>query len=83
MIKSGVLRPGVLRPGGYEHRTPGGVSRISKSINVSLKNGYLYLNRELKLTETQRDFFITADGEAVVLTGERLSVGNKVYSKNK
>ena len=51
--------------------------------NVFLKNGYLYLNGGLKLTEMKSGFFITADGDSVVVTNERLSVGNKVYFKSK
>jgi hypothetical protein len=50
-------------------------------ITVSRQNGYLYLNGQLKLTETRPDFFITADGEAVIFKDERLSIGNKLYSK--
>ena len=53
----------------------------SSEAKVSLKNGYLYLNGELRLIETKPDFFITADGDAVVFNDERLSVGNKLYSK--
>ena len=51
--------------------------------NVALRNGYLYLDGVLKLTEVKPGFFITADGDSVVFTSERLSVGNKVYFKSK
>jgi CubicO group peptidase (beta-lactamase class C family) len=50
---------------------------------VSLKNGYLYLNGELKLTEIKPDFFVTADVEAVIFKGEQLSVGNLLYPNRK
>jgi CubicO group peptidase (beta-lactamase class C family) len=53
----------------------------SSEIKVSWKNGYLYLNGELKLIETKPDFFITADGDAVIFKNERLSVGNKLYAR--
>lgn len=53
----------------------------NNEVTVSRKNGYLYLNGQLKLTETRPEFFITADGEAVIFKDERLSVGNKLYSK--
>ena len=52
-------------------------------VKVSLENGYLYLNGELKLTDTKPDFFIAADGEVVIFKDEQLSIGNKLYSKRK
>jgi CubicO group peptidase (beta-lactamase class C family) len=52
-------------------------------VNVSLKNGHLHLNDELRLTELKPDFFTTADGDAVIFKGEQLSVGNILYSKKK
>jgi len=52
-------------------------------VKVLLKNGHLYLNGQLKLTELKPDFFVTADGEAVIFKGEQLSVGNILYSKRK
>ena len=55
----------------------------SSEARVSLKNGHLYLNGELRLTETKPDFFSTADGDAVIFTDQRLLIGNKIYSKNK
>ena len=55
----------------------------SNEVKVSLENGYLYLNGELRLTELRPDFFLTADGEAVIFKGEHLSVGDKLYSKRK
>ena len=55
----------------------------SSEVKVSLKNGYLYLNDELRLAQTGPDFFIAADGEAVIFSDERLSVGNKLYSRKK
>ena len=56
---------------------------FSSGAKVSLENGHLYLNGELRLTETKPDFFSTADGDAVIFTDQRLLIGNKVYSKNK
>ena len=53
----------------------------SSGVKVSSENGHLYLNGELKLTETKPDFFITADGDPVIFTGQQLLIGNKVYSK--
>jgi len=41
------------------------------------------LNVELKLTEINPNFFITADGEAVIFDNEQLSVGNKLYVRKK
>jgi len=55
----------------------------SSEVKVSLANGYLYLNGELRLTEVTRDFFITADGDAVMFKDERVLVGNKLYSKRR
>ena len=55
----------------------------SSEVKVSSENGYLYLNGELRLTETKPDFFITADGDAVLIKDGRLSVGNKLYSKRR
>jgi len=52
----------------------------SSEVRISTENGYLYLNGELKLVETKPDFFITADGDAVIFKNERVSVGNKLYS---
>jgi hypothetical protein len=67
------------RVGKYTGTFIGGTSEVK----VSLEKGYLYLNGELKLTEIKPDFFITADGEAVVFKGEQLSVGNKLYVRKK
>ena len=47
----------------------------SIEVKVSLKNGHLHLNDEVRLTELKPDFFMTADGEAVVFNVEQLSVG--------
>jgi hypothetical protein len=52
-------------------------------VKVSLEKGYFYLNAELRLAETGSDFFITADSEAIIFSDERLSVGNRLYSKKK
>jgi hypothetical protein len=53
----------------------------SSEVKVSLENGYLYLNDELRLTEAGPDFFIAADGDPVIFGDERLSVGNRLYFK--
>jgi CubicO group peptidase (beta-lactamase class C family) len=53
----------------------------SSEVKVSLENGYLYLNDELRLAESSPEFFIAADGEAVIFADERLSAGNKLYAK--
>lgn len=50
---------------------------------VSLENGYLYSNGELRLAEIKPDSFIRADGEAVIFKDEQLSVGNKIYVRKK
>jgi hypothetical protein len=55
----------------------------SSDAKLSLENGYLYLNGEVRLKEIRPDFFIAADGEAVIVRRERLSVGNKLYFKRK
>ena len=55
----------------------------SSEVKLSLENGYLYLNDELRLAEAGADFFIAADGDAISFKDERLSVGNRVYSKKK
>lgn len=52
-------------------------------VKVSVENGYLYLNDELKLTEIKPDVFIAADGEAIIFKDEKLSVGNKLYVERK
>lgn len=63
------------RVGKYTGTFIGGTSEVK----VSLENGYLYLDGRLKLTEIKPDFFIAADGEAVIFKDEQLSVGNKLY----
>jgi len=65
--------------GKYTGTFLGGTSEV----RVSLEKGYLYLNDELRLAETGSDFFIAADGEAIIFSDERLSVGNRLYSKKK
>ncbi len=67
------------RVGKYTGTFIGGTSEAK----VSLENGHLYLNGELKLMEFKPDFFIAADGEAVIFTDEKLSVGNKLYVRKK
>lgn len=67
------------RVGKYKGTFIGGTSEVK----VSLENGCLYLNGELKLTEINPDFFIATDGEAVIFKDEQLSVGNKLYLRKK
>ena len=56
----------------------------ANSVNkVSLENGHLYLNGELRLTENKPGFFTTADGDPVIFADQQLLVGNKAYSRNK
>jgi len=52
--------------------------------SVKIKNGYLYLDRSggLKLFEYKPGFFFTADGEAVIFQGDRMSHANQPYKKN-
>jgi hypothetical protein len=77
--------PGLNRPAWsrYVGKYTGSFIGATSDVKVSLENGYLYLNGELKLTEIRPDFFIAADGETVIFRDERLSVGNKLYSKRK
>lgn len=77
--------PGYNRPAWsrYVGKYAGTFIGATSDVKVSLENGYLYLNGELKLTEIRPDFFIAADGEVVIIRDERLSVGNKLYSKRK
>jgi CubicO group peptidase (beta-lactamase class C family) len=76
---------GLIKPQWSRHvgRYVGTFIGGSSEAKVSLKNGYLYLNGQLRLIETKPDFFITADGDAVIFKDERLSVGNKLYFKGK
>ena len=67
------------RTGKYTGTFIGGPSEVK----VSLEHGYLYLNGEVKLTESGPDLFLTADGEAVRFKDEGLSVGNKIYPGRK
>jgi CubicO group peptidase (beta-lactamase class C family) len=53
----------------------------ASAVRVSTENGYLYLNSELRLTETKPGVFVTADGDTVIFSGQQLLVGNKLYSK--
>lgn len=51
--------------------------------SVAIKNGYLYASwgGELKLTEYELGLFFTADGEAVIFQGDRMSLGNRPFLK--
>jgi CubicO group peptidase (beta-lactamase class C family) len=53
------------------------------NVIVMIKNGYLYLNRlgGLKLNEYKPGIFFTADGEAVIFRGDRMSLFNYGYTK--
>ncbi len=48
---------------------------------MAVKNGRLYLNDRLKLTEVGPDLFVTADGEDVAFRGGQLSLGNRLYTR--
>jgi hypothetical protein len=78
-----VIHRGSNKPEWSRHvgRYVGTVIGSSSEVKVSSENGYLYLNGELKLIEAKPDFFITADGDAVVFKDEGLSLGNKLYSR--
>jgi CubicO group peptidase (beta-lactamase class C family) len=55
----------------------------STEVRISLRDGYLYLNNELKLTEQTSGLFFTVDGEAAVFKNGSLLSGNKFYLKKK
>jgi hypothetical protein len=76
---------GLNKPEWSQHvgRYAGTFIGSGSEVRVSLERGYLYLNRELRLTETRPDFFITADGDAVIFKDDTVSVANKLYSKRK
>jgi hypothetical protein len=59
------------------------VAHGSPGVSVMIKNGYLYLDRwgGLKLNEYKHGFFFTADGEAVIFQGDRMSHANQPYLK--
>jgi len=60
-------------PGEYSNN----LSIDNNRTSASIKNGYLYLNwgGDLKLTEYKPGLFFTADGEAVIIQGDRISLG--------
>ena len=53
--------------------------------SVAIKNGYLYVSwgggLQIKLTEYEPGLFFTADGEAVIFQGDRMSFGNRPFLK--
>lgn len=51
------------------------------AMQLSLRNGYLYLNGALKLSETEPGRFVTADNEEVRVEGEELTVGQRRYRR--
>jgi hypothetical protein len=65
--------------GEYSHEADGDTFNVS----VMIKNGYLYLDRlgGLKLNEYKPGVFFTADGEAVIFQGARMSMFNYGYAK--
>jgi Beta-lactamase len=65
--------------GEYSHEADGDTFNVS----VMIKNGYLYLDRlgGLKLSEYKPGVFFTADGEAVIFQGARMSMFNYGYAK--
>jgi len=48
---------------------------------LTLKNGYLYLNRTLKLTMAEPGRFVTTDNEEVRVDGQELFVGSRRYAR--
>jgi CubicO group peptidase (beta-lactamase class C family) len=48
--------------------------------SVSLRNGHLYWNGQLNLTEYRPGLFFTADGDSVDFHGKTLSFGNRHYT---
>ncbi len=50
---------------------------------VTLKNGYLYWNDKLKLTEHQPGLFFTADGDSVQFGEDTVEYGNRHYRRDK
>jgi hypothetical protein len=65
--------------GEYSCAVCGSASKAS----VTIKNGYLYLERSggLKLIEYKPGVFFTADGEAVIFQGVRMSLFNTPFQK--
>ncbi len=53
----------------------------STEATVSIKNGHLYLNNELKLTQQDASLFFTADGEAVIFDKGGLVAGSRPFVK--
>jgi len=51
------------------------------SAELSVRNGYLYLNRSLKLIELEAGRFTTADNEDVRADGRALIAGNRRYTR--
>jgi len=51
------------------------------SAELSVRNGYLYLNRSLKLIELEAGRFTTADNEDVHADGRALIAGNRRYTR--
>jgi hypothetical protein len=58
---------------------------ISRSVTVSIKNGYLSVKRNgwLKLTEYEPGLFFLPDGESVLFQGAGMLISNRPYVKNK
>jgi CubicO group peptidase (beta-lactamase class C family) len=81
--------PGLNKPewqayvGEYTGNLWGG--RIPRRVTVSIKNGYLYVNRNgwLKLTEYEPGLFFSTNGESVLFQGDRMLVANQPFVKNK
>jgi CubicO group peptidase (beta-lactamase class C family) len=48
---------------------------------VTLKNGYLYWNDKLKLTECQPGLFFTGDGDSVQFGKDRVEYGNRHFRR--
>jgi CubicO group peptidase (beta-lactamase class C family) len=67
----------------YEGKYAGAFMGGPAAAEISLKDGFLFLNGGLRLTEHAPDLFFTADGDAVIFKGDRLTVGNKPFLKKR
>ncbi len=48
---------------------------------MTLKNGYLYWNDKLKLTEYQPGLFFTGDGDSVQFGADAVKYGNRHFRR--
>jgi CubicO group peptidase (beta-lactamase class C family) len=75
--------PGKREWARYTGRYAGTFIGEAAEVEVSADDGFLFLNGVLRLTEHAPDIFLTADGEAVIFEGDRLTAGNKPFLKKK